>query len=397
MLNRMWILAVLFRPARLVLLAVLAALIVLGLVYGPWLAAQARAVGTLSTAYETPLLSWVTRKLTDEPRLRDTTIGGTAVTVVEPGGDGPWHTVLLINGATEGGRFDTEVLRLGTGLARVGHRVVIMDAPDPESGDLSITAEADTMRVARALASSDATLDGELSFVGLGLGGTLALVAAEDRRLASNVPLVVAVSPLTDLVELGRLVTTGFHDTEDGLTRLPVPPELLETAANVLVDALPRSPTRDLLAAEIAAALAGDSEEGAAATGDLLAALDDIPDGLLDANTQPVVDLLSNDDPEAYDVLYRALPDPARRAIERLSPARDARRLAARVELATASGDPLVPFAQAEALEQTAPDVRITVADAFSSIQSRPGLGGPGDFLRIDALLVRALHEIRNG
>ena len=391
----MWILAVLFRPARAVLLGILAGLIVLGVIYGPWVAAQARAVGTLTTAYETPLLSWVTRKLTDEPRLQNTTVAGTAVTIVEPSGEGPWYTVLLINGATEAGRFDNDLLQLATGLARVGHRVAIVDGPDPESGDLSASAEEDTMRVARALAGSPSTRDGEVSLIGLGFGGTLALVAAEDRSLATNVPLVVAVSPLTDLVELGRLVTTGFHATEEGFTQLPVPRELLDTAANVLVDALPRGPTRDLLAAEIAAALAAEAEDGPRA--DPFAALDDIPDGLLDADAQAMVDLLANDDPEAYDILYRALPDSTRRAIERLSPAHDARRLTARVELAVASDDPLVPFAQAQALEQTAPDMRITVSDAFSSIQSQPGLGSPVDYLRIDALLVRALHEIRNG
>ncbi len=401
----MWILAVLFRPARLVLIGILAGLIALGVIYGPWIAAQARAVGALSTTYETPLLSWVTQKLTDEPRLMDTRLAGQEVTIVEPSGDGPWHTVLLINGATSGGRFDSSVLQMATGLARVGHRVAVLDAPDPSSGELSLTVEEDTMRVARALARSSSSRDGELSLVGLGLGGTLALIIAQDRALAPKVPLVVAVSPLTDLVELGRLATTGFHDGSAGLTRLPVPKELLETAADVLLEALPRGPTRDLLAAEIDSAFAEQAREQARAArrddptpaGDPFAALAAIPDGLLDPASRAVVDLLANDDPEAYDALYQALPSEARRRVERLSPARDARRLSARVELAVAGADPLVPLAQAQALQETAPNVRITVSDAFSSTESRPTLDGPGDFVRIDALLVRALHAIRNG
>ena len=401
LLKPMWILAVLFRPARVVFLGIVVGLIVVGLIYGPWIAAQTRAVGALTTAYETPLLSWATRKLTDAPRLRDTTLAGTPVTIVQPGGKGPWHTVLLINGATTGGRFDSHVLQLAIGLARVGHRVAIIDAPDPESNDLSLSAEADTMRVARALARSDLSSNGELSLVGLGFGGTLALLVAADRRLAKSVPLVLAVSPLTDLVELGRFVTTGFQNLEAGFTRLSVPPELLQTAANVLVEALPRGPTRDLLAAEISSALTsnGASNAGSNAGGvarDPFAALDSIPDGLLDAESQAVVDLLANDDPEAYDALYQAMPASARRALERLSPARNGRRVKARVELAVARADPLVPFSQAEALKRTVSDLRITVSDAFSSTQSRPPLSSPGDFIRIDQLIVRALHAIRN-
>ena len=56
-----------------------------------------------------------------------------------------------------------------------------------------------------------------------------------------------------------------------------------------------------------------------------------------------------------------------------------------------------MPLAKVRALEETAPDMRITVSDAFSSTQSQSGIGSPGDFLRIDALLVLTLHEIRNG
>ncbi len=389
MFKPMWILAVLLRPLRLVAIGLLVAAIVLGLVYGPWLAAQARTVGVLATAYNVPIVSWVTHQFTDQPRLVDTTIAGTPVTLVNPTGEGPWHTIVLLNGATEAGRFDPDVLEMAAGLGRVGHRVVIVDSPDPERGDLNVEARTDVLRVARALVRAPETRDGEVSLFGLGLGGTLALLTAEDPQLGPNVPLVVAVSSLTDLVEMGRLATTGYHRTSEGLEQLPVPPGLLRTASDVLLEALPSGPTRDLLATELDEVLAEDS-------GDTFAALAELPPGLLDPEAQAVVDLLVNDDPEAYDALYAALPASIRTTIELLSPVTNARRLQSRVELAAAANDPNVPLAQAESLERAAPDVRVTVSDAFSSTAARPSLGGPGDFLRIDALLVRALHEIRN-
>jgi len=390
----MWILAVLLRPMRLILLGIVIAAVVLGLLYGPWLAAQGRTVATLATAYETPVLSWATQKLTDEPRLVNTTIAGTEVTIVNPAGEGPWHTVLLLNGATADGRFDSNVLQVASGLARVGHRVVIVNSPDPQSGDFTAASETEAKRVALALSRASQTRDGEVSIVGLGLGGTLALLAAEDPRLAPRVPLVFAASPLTDFVELGRVATTGFHRTADGFTRYPVPPELLRLTANVLLDALPAGPPRDLLANEINSALTASAEDDE--NNDPFAALDELPDGLLGPRVQAVVDLLANDDPEAYDALYAELPAAVRDAMERLSPVRGARRLQARVELATAPNDPLVPFAQAEALEQAAPKIRITVSEAFSSTAARPSLGEPGELLSLNALFVRSLYEIRN-
>lgn len=382
----------LLRPVRIVLIALIVAAVVLGLAYGPWIAAQARTVGVLSTAYNTPLLSWVTERLTDRPQLLDATIADTPVTVVSPGGEGPWHTVLLLNGATNGGRFDPDVLLAASGLARAGHRVVIMDSPDPESGDLSLSAAEDTLAVARSLVRATETRDGEVSLLGLGLGGTLALLTAEDRELAPRVPVVVAVSALTDLVEMGRLATTGFHETGNGFVQLPIPPDLLRTASGVLLEALPAGPPRDLLASEIDAVLADSDADPGEAFGELAG----LPDGLLGPDAQAVVDLLVNDDPEKYDELYAALPASIRATVEELSPLTQARRLRAQVELAVAANDPLVPLAQADSLARAASDVRVTVSDAFSSTSARPSIGGVGDALRLDALLVRALHEIRN-
>lgn len=378
--------ALILKPGRLVLLALIVAAVVAGLVYGGWIAAQGRAIGALSTAYDTPVLAWVTRQVTGEPTVEDTSVAGVPVTIVRPGGDGPWPAVAVVNGATEEGRLDEEVLRLSAGLARVGHFVVVLDAPGLTNGTISTDSIDQTVRVIRSVASGDDVEDGHVSLVGLGLGGTMALLASAQPRLAARIPVVVAISPLTDFVEMGRFVTTGFHRVEGGFVEKSVPPEIALTAANLVLEALPATRTRRLIEQQLETVADGE---------DPLARLDDIPDELLDPGTRAVVELLSNDDPRRYDRLFARLPEPVRAAVRDLSPTVDADRIRARVEIATSANDPYVPLAQVRALERAGADVHVTVSDAFSSTQTRPQIGGPGDFFRVDALVVRALREAR--
>ena len=377
----------LFRPGRLIALGLLGGAIAAGIVFGPWITAQARAVGAISTAYDTPLLAWVTDKVTDDPVLNDTSVSGVPVTVARPSGEGPWPAIVILNGATQQGRFDPDVVRLSLGLARVGHLVVIMDAPGVEAGQLEATTLDDAVGVMRAVASRSDAAEGEVSLVGLGLGGTMALLAAQRPGLAARIPVVVAVSPLTDLTELGRLATTGYHRVADGFVQPPVPRDLVLTAANSVLEALPDPQARRLLEEQL------NAVENRA---DPLGALDAIPVRALDDDTRAVIALLSNQDPRRYDQLYDALPRPIRATVEELFPVTSVNRIRARIEIAAAPDDPYVPLAQAQALQDASVDVHVTISDAFRSTSGRPELGGVLDFFRLDGLVVRALYATRD-
>ncbi|MEZ5099148.1 MAG: hypothetical protein R3C15_04975 [Thermoleophilia bacterium] len=372
----------LLRPGRLILLALLVAAIVAGIAYGSWIHSQLRAIGVITTAYETPVLSWATRKVTKEPTLADTSIAGVPATVARPGGDGPWPTILLLNGATEAGRRDADVVRVALGLARVGYLVAIPDTPSLLAGDATVDVLDRTLAVSRALASRQGTRDGRLGIVGLGLGGTFGLLVAQDSQLAPRISTVVAITPVTDLVELGRLATTGYTRVQNGYAKRPVPRELRASVIDAIVQTLPDDPASRLV--RQALANAGN---------DPLAALDRVPLDLLDDDTAAVVALLRNDDPRRYDRLYAALPPEIRSTVERLSPLEGASRLRAPVEIATAADDPYVPLAQARALERASDAVRVTVADAFSSTGGAPSLDDAGAFFAIDGLIVRALKN----
>src|ERR671937_420403 len=59
-----------------------------------WPAAQLDAIAVLSTTEQTPVLAWVVRVITQEPRAEETTVGGRPSILVRPAGRGPWPAVV---------------------------------------------------------------------------------------------------------------------------------------------------------------------------------------------------------------------------------------------------------------------------------------------------------------
>jgi pimeloyl-ACP methyl ester carboxylesterase len=198
-------------------------------------------------------------------------------------------------------------------------------------------------------------VDGErVGLVGVSIGGTLALLAAQDPRLDGRLAVVTAISPLTDLREALRLATTRHHRLGDRLVRYEVDPFVME----VIERSFPAlgSPGRP----------------------------------------QAVDELLANNDPERFDELYEALPPALRGPLERLSPMRQAGELDVRVEAATGPHDDYFPPDQVERLAERAPDARLTLTRVLDHADLSLGGGGPMDALRFNRVVVRSLVEARS-
>ena len=222
-----------------------------------------------------------------------------------------------------------------------------------------------------------------MALVGVSVVATLALLAAEDDRLRDRVSLVSGIAPYTDLAEVIRLATTGYHRDParpDRLVRYETEPFLDVAVARSVVAALPPGHDRILLLVDEDAP-------------DPLAALRRMPTAGLDDDARSVVDLLANRDPRRFDELYAALPAPVRDQVEGLSPLRRARRLRVPVELASAPADKYFPVAQSQALARAAPDARVTVTTVLSHAIPEPSLRDVDDVLRFDAFVVRSLRE----
>ena len=173
-----------------------------------------------------------------------------------------------------------------------------------------------------------ADCEGPLVLMGASTGGSLAILAAADPRIAPRVTLVSAVAPFADLANVLRLATTGYYVDPGYLRPYPVHPHLVWVAA------------RSLRAC------------GAGVATEIL---------------------LANRCPERFAELLAALPAEVRAAIAALSPVRAMALVRAPVEIACSPADPFFPPTEAQALE--AAGARLTVTPALEHVSPRLGLG----------------------
>lgn len=372
------------RPGCLLAAALVAACVWAAVAHRSWISAQARAVVVVATTLETPVLTWAVERLTEQRRLDEVAVAGSPTTLVRPAGDGPWPAIVFVNGATRFGRHHPEVRDLARGLGRAGYLVLVPDLPGLRAGEISVRTERATVAVARAALARPDAEGGRVALVGVSVGATLALLAAENEALADRISLVAGIAPYTSLENVLRLATTRTYPSGGRLVSYVASPFVALVVARSLAVSLPPGPDRRHLLAKTRA-IDDDSPDPLAEfrSGEIAAAS---PAG------RAVVALLANRDPRRFDELYATLPEELRAVIERLSPIAWASRLRAPVELASAPHDRYFPVDESHALARRAPTVRVTVTAAFGHAVPRPSLRDPGDLFRFDLWAVRSLR-----
>jgi pimeloyl-ACP methyl ester carboxylesterase len=367
--------------ARRIVVGLLVALTILALVFNTWIGAQGRAFIVLSTTIETPGVTWIVRALTREPSAREQVVAGAPTTVVTPGGDGPWPTVVFANGATRVGRRHSDVQRLARGLARAGFLVFVPDLPGLPLGEITPRTVESLVRVADAAARSGDSRGDRVGFTGVSVGTSLALLAAEDDLLHGRVRAVVGIAPYARLRAVTKLATTGSGPTGP----YAVDPYLGLAVARSLVAGLPPAaePTRLLRALE--------------------AVDDDDPSPLRllerwrspEGDVRDVIALLLNQDPARFDALYARLPASLRRDVRRLSPLARADRIDAPVELASDRTDIYFPLAESRALVRALPDGRLAPTTTLGHAIPHPAARDLRDLLAFNGWVVRSLRALR--
>lgn len=340
-------------------LTLVLALTATGIAERRWIDTQADAAVVLAVTLEAPVLRPIVEAVTAEPVEEDGLVAGVPALVVRPGGDGPWPAVVFVNGATRRGRHHPTVRRLAHGLARAGFVAVVPDPPGLTRGEITVR----TSRAVVAVTRATRARHGRVALLGVSVGASLALLAASEVEVG----VVAGLAPYADLRGIIRLATTGRVDP---FVRLVV--------GRSLAAALPPGPDRRRLVAQMRA-VPWESEAP-------LAALRRSPDD------SPLVRLLVNRDPRRFARLYAALPASLRSQIRLLSPLARARRIDARVELASAPEDKYFPLSESRALVRAAPDARLTVTKILRHAVPDPSPRGVADIARLDAFAARVLR-----
>jgi pimeloyl-ACP methyl ester carboxylesterase len=363
----------------------LLASLVLVLVYRSWVDAQTAAFVVLSTTIETPVLKWIAAAATPSPHAEEVRVAGQEATVVRPGSGERWPAVVFVNGATEEGHLHPDVQRLARGLARARFVVVVPELPGLRRGEITPRTLSALVKVARTTADGPDAKDGRVGFVGVSVGTSLALAAAEDETLRRRISAVAGIAPFADLEEVARLATTGHIRTGGRLRPYDADDFLLLAVARSLAAELPSARDRELLVAALAPIPNARDNPLAGFT---------LPRGV-GPGGRALFRLLANGDPLAFDRLWRRLPRRVRDGADRLSPLSRARRLTMPVELATSPEDDYFPVSESLALARAAPRVHVTVTETLSHAIPEPSFASLGALLRFDGFVVRSLHSLR--
>jgi pimeloyl-ACP methyl ester carboxylesterase len=366
-----------------VLLVVLVVALAAAIVERSWIAAQGRAVVVLAAVADAPVLTDAIELLTREPHEQEARIAGVPTTVFHPGSGTSWPAIVFVNGATRRGRRHPTVRRLARALARSGYLVLVPDPPGLARGELTPRTLGSLVAVTMAVARSRAARGGRVSYIGVSAGGSLALLAAADPALCARVAFVAGVAPYTDLADVARLATTGYHVEAGRLVRYDVEPYVALAVARSLTTALP------------------DGRDRRALLGHLRAVPDDDPAplaGLGPARSRggrQLLAVLRNHDPDRFGALFARLPRSIRTATRRLSPIARARAVCAPVELVSSPNDKYFPPAESRAYVRAARDARLTISSTLQHADLELSLGQIADLARLDAFIVRSLRRAR--
>jgi len=253
----------------------------------------------------------------------------------------PAGAMLLVFGVNNLGRNHPAIERVADGLARTGVAVLVPDSQTLLEGRLEVGEIDGVVRAFQLLAARPEVDRARIGIVGFSVGGSLALLAAADRRIASQIRWVNAFGAFADASSYLAAVSAHVYRI-DG-TSVPWTPTPLarEVFLRFLLDQVDHRPDHRLLDAAFAEPIL--AAERPPADPALRAALE------TDA-ARRVHDLLTAASLDSATAAVDALPSGARSFIDAISPIRHLAGLEAEVHLMHETADHHVPFVESRAL-----------------------------------------------
>ncbi len=256
--------------------------------------------------------------------------------------DRPAGAMLLVFGVNNLGRNHPAIERVADGLARTGVAVLVPDSQTLLEGRLEVGEIDGVVRAFQLLAARPEVDRERIGIVGFSVGGSLALLAAGDPRIADQVRWVNAFGAFADAATYLASVSAHAYRGEDGAPVAWTPTPLArEVYLRFMLDQVDdRSDRRRLDEAFGDAILAGDRPQ---------------PDpelrGDLDTRAARVVhELLTAPTLDRAAASIRELPPDSLEFIDAISPIRHLGDVRADIHLMHEVEDHHVPFVESRAL-----------------------------------------------
>ena len=250
--------------------------------------------------------------------------------------------MLLVLGVNNVGRNHPVVERVADGLARTGVAVLVPDSRVLLEGRLEAGEVDGVVRAFELLAAQPEVDPNRVAMVGFSVGGSLALLAAGDQRIADDVQWVNAFGAFADASTYLAAVSAHAHRGADGEEVAWTPSPLArEIYLRFMLDQVPTAADRRALEAEVGdAILAGERQPP-----------DDELRGTLGTDAARAVhDLLTARSLADAERAIGTLPDASLAFIDAISPARRTAGIRADVHLMHETEDHHVPYVESRGL-----------------------------------------------
>lgn len=256
--------------------------------------------------------------------------------------DRPAGAMLLVFGVNNLGRNHPAIERVADGLARTGVAVLVPDSRTLLEGRLEVGEIDGVVRAFQLLASRPEVDRTRVGIVGFSVGGSLALLAAGDPRIAAQVRWVNAFGAFADAsTYLAAVSAHAFRGADGEAVPWTPTPLAREVFLRFLLDQVGVSSDRGRLDAAFGAAILA---------GDRPAADPSLRGSLESSAARSVHDLLTASSLDASERAVAALPSGALAFIDAISPVRHLDGIRADVHLMHETEDHHVPFVESRAL-----------------------------------------------
>ena len=150
--------------------------------------------------------SWFSREPVQEEVEFETASGPGVADIYRPGADGKHGAVVFFQGVVPGGRYDPRIVALGKGLARSGMVVMIPWSETQETHRIAVDDVDVLVRAFQHLQSLDYVDPDRVGMGGICVGASLAMVAAQDDRIRSDVSFVNSFAGYYDAEEFAKAI-----------------------------------------------------------------------------------------------------------------------------------------------------------------------------------------------
>ena len=280
--------------------------------------------------------SWFSREPVLEEVVFDIKTGPGVADVYRPGGDGKHGAVVFFQGVVPGGRYDPRIVALGKGLARSGMVVMIPWSETQETHRIAVDDVDVLVRAFLHLQSLDYVDPDRVGMGGICVGASLAMVAAQDERIRSDVSFVNSFAGYYDAEDFAKAIGSRSRFGE-GYTSLWEPDKLTYGVfRDHLIEGVESDDDRRLLTRVYI--------EGRAAEGDL---------NQMTPGAQAVRKLLDGVPNEEVDEVVGDLSPATAAFFQAISPSTGIDNLEARVLIMHDTADKLVPSEESRRLAES--------------------------------------------